>query len=157
MKTERVVYRSGSFIDYAGNKRNYIVAALSQVLPEDGYVIMNDEDLINFHSNDLDYDGKDVYVDYYRTIVPKSLSLGFAICNAGDTFNESIGKEIALGRARKKPQRQLFASNLGLINTKVVDAVLEQEMEYFESNPGTIITGYDHSKEQYLKNEKNNK
>lgn len=135
MVKNRVVYREGTFKDYAGNERKYIVAAVSELMPEKSSIMYIEES-----KNDVNLVIQDVV---------KKLSLGFAICSPEDKWNEELGKTIALGKAIKRPARVLYASHTGMINTEVVEAVINQEMRFFESNPGTIIAGYDKSKTQH--------
>ena len=72
------------------------------------------------------------------------------MCSPDDTFNEELGKEIALGKALKRPSGVLYASKAGMINTDLVDALISQEMLYFENNPGAVLAGYDKAKETFL-------
>ena len=43
----------------------------------------------------------------------------------------------------------MWVSHAGMINTDVVNALIEQEMKFFENNPGSIIAGYDEAKRKY--------
>ena len=130
MVKNRVVFREGSFIDYANRERKFIVAAVSQYVSE---VLVCTDDPAKINCDDI----------------CKKLSLGFAICSPEDKWNEDLGKTIALGKAIKRPARVMWVSNPGMINTRVVDALLEQEIEYFKINPGSIIAGYDEAKNKY--------
>ena len=121
MKKERVETLVDFFIDENGDKRYFVVAAISEVLPNEEAILVEDF--------------------CYEPIV-KGLKLGFAICNPIDEFNEELGKRIAIGRARKNEKYALYATELGYINYKLVKAFLEQEAEYFKANPATRIAGY---------------
>jgi len=134
MVKNRVVFRNGVFTDYKGNQRQYIVAAVSERIPEEGMVITANEDKVD---------------EIIISDVCKKLSLGFAICSPEDKWNEELGKTIALGKAVKRPSRVLYASHAGMINTDVVNALVNQEMKYFENNPGSIIAGYDEAQRKY--------
>lgn len=125
MKKERIETLVDHFVDDNGNERYFVIAAVSEVLTD-----YNDDPMFVI-SNSGDYHD-----------VVKGLKLGFAICNPIDTFNEQLGKTIAIGRARKNAEYALLASQLGYINTKLVRAFLEQEAEYFKSNPEYKIAGY---------------
>ena len=131
MVKQRVVFKSGKFTDYTGKERDYVVAAVSQLFSGSVQSI-NDK------------------FEYEFNFVNKKLSLGFAICSAEDKFNLELGKEIALGKALKRPSRIIFATDTGSINNKVVEAFIDQEMAHFEQNPGSVIAGYDQAKAKFL-------
>lgn len=129
MKKERIAYLVDSFVDANGDERHFVVAAVSEVFTDDdepSYVA-------------------DLYGNEICEVV-KGLKLGFSICNPTDTFNEEMGITIAVGRARKNAEYALAASSHGYINTKLVQAFLEQEAEYFKHNPEYQIKGYKHKK-----------
>lgn len=148
MKKERVETLVKSFTDENGEVRHFVIAAVSEVLPRnigESYMASGDEDEdeCELSHEVVCYDEWDSEtIDY----VVKSLRLGWAICNPVDTFNEEIGKQIAIGRARKNGTAALYATKLGYINTKVVRAFLEQEAEFFMENPATMIAGYKRKK-----------
>ena len=125
MKKERIETLVDSFVDANGDTRHFVVAAVSEMFTED------DEP-----GTVLNYLGDEV------GDVIKGLKLGFAICNPCDTFNEELGKTIAIGRARKNADYALLASEPGFINTPLVLAFLAQEAEYFKHNPESHIAGY---------------
>lgn len=125
MKKERIETLTDSFVDEKGETRHFILAAISEVFidfDEPAYVI-----------NEHDIAVAEVY---------KGIKLGFAICNPIDKFNEDLGKQIAIGRARKNREYALFATQLGYVNTTLVKAFLKQEAEYFKNNPERYIAGY---------------
>lgn len=82
----------------------------------------------------------------------KTVSVGVSVCRPFDTFNEELGKRIALGKAKKHIEHALYASDPGMINSKVVKALLEQEAEYFKRNPGRYLAGYDANAKKFTKN-----
>lgn len=125
MKKERIAYLVDSFVDSNGDERHFVVAAVSKVSTDD-----DDPTYVT------DIDGCDIQE------VVKGLKLGFAICNPTDKFDEKLGITIAVGRARKNAEYALLASETGYINTKLVQAFLEQEAEYFKRNPEYKIAGY---------------
>lgn len=140
MKKSTIETRVGSFVDYAGNERKYVIAAVSEVLPT------TQEDLfgIEYKVTRLtawDYSPEDV--------VKKRLSIGFSVCAPQDDFNEALGKEIAIGKALKRPVHVFYVNNIGLINTPVVEAILKQEMEFFEKHPETVVIGYNNARVKY--------
>lgn len=120
---ERVEYRIDSFTDYANIERKFIMAAVSQEV-----------DAVITDSNAVQHDGV------------KRLSIGVAICNPEDEFNEEVGKTIALGKARKGNKHAFYSTDSGLINRGVVNALLDQEVAFFKQCPGKYIAG---SKEVY--------
>lgn len=137
MVKNRVVYREGKFTDFKGNDRQYIVAAVSErtnnadgissIVIEEG---MKPDQLL-------------------MSDAVKRLSLGFAICSTEDKWDPILGQTIALGKAVKRPARVMWVSHAGMINTDVVNALIEQEMKFFENNPGSVIAGYDEAKKKY--------
>lgn len=119
---ERVEYRIDSFTDYANIERKFIMAAVSQEVDA-------------------------VITDYSDGV--KKLSIGVAICNPEDEFNEEVGKTIALGKARKGNKHAFYSTDSGLINRGVVNALLDQEVAFFKQCPGKYIAGYNTAKEVY--------
>ena len=148
MKKRKVEYRKGTFVDFSGRTREYIVAAVSELLPNAATVTgpgKKYDTPIQYHVTELCGDG---HVDIGDQVI-KRVSLGFAVCSPDDTFNEELGREIALGKALKRPAGVMYASKAGMINTDLVDALISQEMLYFENNPGAVLAGYDKAKEAY--------
>ena len=137
MVKNRVVYREGMFTDFKGNARQYTVAAVSEHLKnEDGV------------SSIVVEEGKTpMDLDFNYAI--KRLKLGFAICSPEDKWDPILGQTIALGKAVKRPARVMWVSHAGMINTDVVNALIDQEMKFFENNPGSVIAGYDDAKQKY--------
>lgn len=125
MKKERIEYLVDHFVDSNNDERYFVVAAVSEVftdIDEPAYV--------------ADVEGDGIFS------VVKGIKLGFAICNPTDKFDEKLGITIAVGRARKNAIYALVASELGYINTQLVQAFLRQEAEYFKNNPESRIAGY---------------
>lgn len=121
MKKERIITHVDSFVDANGDERHFVIAAVTE------------------HFEEGDVTAEDEY-NYYD--IAKGVKVGFAICNPTDTFNEELGKTIAVGRARKNADYALLATKAGYINTKLIQAFLEQEAEYFVNNPEYQIAGY---------------
>lgn len=117
MVKNRIEYRFGEFVDFAGRQRKYVVAAVSELID-----------------------------------CGKKLSLGFSICNPDDKWDEELGKKIALGKAIKRPSRVLYASHAGMINTDVVNALINQEMKYAEKAPSTVFKGYETAEKKWFEN-----
>lgn len=147
MKTNKIVYRKGTFTDHAGRKRPYVFAAVSG----------------QASSEDFSIEGPNFAI--------KSVGVGFSIVHPSDLnrtkkvkvkgvevevpiYNEAIGEQIAVGKATHyKNSRVLFTMEPGFINTKVVNALLEQEEAHFLSNPKAYIANYerDRVKDNYVK------
>lgn len=117
---EKVEFITGTFTDFTGRERNYVMAAVS--MPEnDGF--------------DLD---------------DKVLSIGVSVCRPNDAYNKELGIKIATGKARKYRDHALYTTDKGLINGTMVKALLEQEAKYFENNPGRYLAGYNSDMKKYL-------
>lgn len=125
---KRVEYIVDTFTDYAGTKRNFVMAAVS----------LSDETGVGIYENGNYVDSQD-----------KVLSIGVSVCRPNDTFNEELGKRIAEGKAVKYRNHAMYVTDAGLINDKVVKALLEQEAEYFKTNPGRYLAGYDNDARKF--------
>lgn len=125
MKKERIETLVDSFTDENGYTRHFVIAAISIVFDKS-----NEPDVV------LDSDAKQC-----QNVI-KGLKLGFSICNPVDEFDINLGIKIAIGRARKNSEYAVLVSEPGFINTKLVQAFLEQEAEYFKHNPESRIAGY---------------
>lgn len=136
MKVKKSVYLVDKFVDYTGTERPVTMCASSIECDVNNIFIGNFED------------------DEFCSIT-KILSLGIAVGHINDKncWNEEIGKKIALGRSLKWNVGSpiLVTSCKGFISTELVDAFLKKEMEHFKKDPGTYISGYNDSKERYLK------
>lgn len=153
---EHIETITSEFVDYKGEKHYFIIAAISQNFPKflnidknsNNVKIGNDRTPVFYEVNE--------YIEGYGTTeynisITKNLRIGISICNPVDKFNESIGKAKAIARARMSDP-VLFVKNAGLINSKVVRALLEQESEYLKNNPELLIKGYKESKLRYERN-----
>lgn len=120
---ERVEYRVDSFVDFTGMERKFVMVALSQeVCAEIGPdALLSD----------------------------KCLSIGVSVCQPEDEFDENMGVQIALGKARKLHNHALYSTDPGLINRGVVNALLDQEVAFFKQCPGKYLKGYDTAKAIY--------
>lgn len=128
MSRKKVQTLVDSFTDENGEVRNFVIAAIS--VPFDDYYDA-------FGSVTESYDD-----DYAEIYFAKGLKIGWAICNPIDSFSEELGTRIAIGRAEKNSEFALVATQPGYINTKMVQAFLEQEAEFFKANPQSKIKGY---------------
>ena len=121
---EKIVTVTSEFVDYKGLTHKFIVAAVSQ--PVDARIDIYDED------GDID--------DY--SDAQKVIKLGVAVCNPNDEFDEEKGKMIAINKARNSFDYAMFAVLPGMINTAVVNALVNQEVIFIKENPGRVIPGY---------------
>ena len=133
MKIKRTVYKVGEFIDYLGNTRKFIIAAVS--VTTEG-------------KTEVDIFGEGDYgLNTYTC--PKALAIGVSTCLPNDEFNEEIGLKIAVGKALKDRSHWIFTTDEGLINTGMVEGLLTQEIEYFKKNPGKYLKGYEEGKKKF--------
>lgn len=152
---EHIEVITDSFTDYAGKVHHFVIAAISQVLPtcssqlEDNPTECDDLDV----SHEVAIFIEDYGTHDYMGTVSKIVRLGISMCNPADTFNEKVGIHKATSRA-KKANPTLYASDPGIINTRVVRALLEQEAEYLKHNPENFITGYAEMRDRYLTRQK---
>jgi len=133
---EKVVFKSDYFKDFTGTPRQFTFAAVSSDAIDAEVIEMDD-------------------LSFKVENVKKELRIGIAVQNPRDFLHENIelSEIIALGKAKKDKScyAKLFVTNKGLINYKVVEALLEQEVEFFKQNPGKYIKGYNKDKELYQK------
>lgn len=128
-------YIEGSFIDFKGETHNVIVCALS-----------SSPDFVCFEVSDNDY-GE--FPEEFP--VERALSLGYSICNPEDEFDIDLGRNIARNRAEMSVPK-LVALERGIINTKLVDTFLKQELDFIINNPSKFIKGYDKQEQEYFEN-----
>lgn len=152
---EHVEFITDSFTDYAGKVHHFVIAALSQNLPDNVRDI--EDNPSGYDDAGVTYEVGEYIEDYgtenYIGTVSKVLRLGISICNPTDTFKEEVGARKAIARAHNaKPS--LYASNPGVINTGVVKALLEQEAQYLKNNPENFIPGYLEMRDRYLTRQK---
>ena len=144
MKQDIAEYLVDSFIDYKGDEHKVVLCALSQSpTSDDGY------DLMVAWSDGYEIDDtEDICHDVFRAV-----SLGYAICCPMDAkvFTEEIGKKIALNRAEKSIPK-FVSLEPGVVNTPLVKAFLQQEMEFIKKHPEKFIKGYEEAKARYDKN-----
>nr|DAN43815.1 MAG TPA: hypothetical protein [Caudoviricetes sp.] len=121
---KRTEFYEGIFVDFKGGEREYTIAAVSCLIDE------NDES-----AGDAEV---------------KQLRLGIAVRREGDEYSRGIGMAEAERKAMENPFTVLRADTLGVINQPVVEAVLKQEAEFFEKNPGKYLAAYNKDKEEYF-------
>lgn len=130
----RTNYHIDKFVDNKGIEREFIIAAVSIDLRKDKSVL-HSMSVISFDDYDMTYG------------IDKVLCIGIAVRRPEDTYDENLGMKIAEGKALKalsnpSKGKLLFASDAGLVNTKMVQALLEQEALHFKHNPSSYISGY---------------
>ena len=131
MKTN---YHIDKFVDDTGVEREFILAAVSIDLDKD-----------NILSNA--YAGVETETYYGNYPIDKVLCIGIAVRRIEDVYNEALGMKIAEGKALKalthaNKGKLIFVSDSGLVNTRMVQALLEQEALYFKRDPRSYIAGY---------------
>ena len=124
LKTE---YLCDKFVDYRNKEREFVLVAIS--VPVSSYIdVYNYSDEIKkFPCSHESY---------------KCLAIGMSIRHPDDKYDVEFGKKIAVGKALKGKGKYLFVTDSGLVNTKMVRALLEQEADYFKRNPESYIAGY---------------
>lgn len=140
---EIVNYRKGQFTDYVGNVHHFVVAAVSTTKPCDP-----DSDLYL-----TEYDN--AYGDLIDgEPINKALLIGIAICNPRDEFDEEKGKKIAYNKAvnvKSLHHPAIYTTRPGYINTAVVEAVLDNIVNYIGKDPGSVIPGYNDAEKKHAK------
>ena len=152
---EKIVYKVGKFIDFAGYEREVVLCAVSQecdIKAESNWLTFYEKVLTN----------TSIYGKVSYTVPPKQkdqlvkvLRLGISVQNPADKkSNSELGKTIALGKAKKDKScfGKIYSTNSGFINQKMVEALLDQEFEYFKNSPHVYIKGYKKDKELFEKN-----
>ena len=119
----KTVVKFGTFTDKDGLIHHVAVAGVSDNCDKEIHVYDNEEE---------EYTGE------YMCIT-KQFAIGFAICNPKDTFNEEIAKQMAVGRAKKKPYCVLVSTHPGIINTVTVDALVTSQLNHIISFPDKYI------------------
>lgn len=119
---DKIVFKVGTFVDFNNVERQVIFCAVST----------NCDEVL------------DSWEEPYLANINKKLLLGVSVQNVNDEPNLELGKVIAEGKARKQKSRigTIYSSNKGMINAKVVDALLEQELEHFKQSPQSYIKSY---------------
>ena len=163
----------GTFTDYRGMSRDFTMVAVSIPVKEDIAVFEthlafdieaeNDcREIHTFNYNSLKNYPKTTQASICEPIemqsrispVRKMLAIGVAVrCNRDKDLG--LGEYIAYGKALRNAGsgtgHVMFVSHGGMINTKMVRALLEQEAEHFAKDPGSYIKGYNIDRDRYLK------
>lgn len=141
MKQDIATYLVDSFVDYAGKEHKIIACALSQT-PEDSD---NTLKVCWVGSDNNIFPDANIYHDIYRLV-----TIGIAVCNPEDNFNEETGKKIAYNKAANiEYSPRIYTSNRGVITKELVDTFLKQQVQFIKENPEKVITGYLKAKADY--------
>lgn len=141
MKQDIATYLVDSFIDYAGKEHKLVACALSQT-PEDSDYNLK---VCWVDSEAKALNGANIYHDVYRLV-----TIGVAVCNPEDNFNEETGKKIAYNKAANiEYAPRLYTTNRGVITKELVDTFLKQQVQFVKENPEKVITGYLKAKADY--------
>lgn len=148
MKQDVVEYMTDSFVDFNGVERKIVACALSQT-PEpsdDGY---------NLCIGWTDAEGNTDIDDNDFAPVYRVVTVGIAVCNPVDKYDEEVGKKTAYNKALHDPKcPTIITKDKGVASRALVAAFMRQEVEFTKSNPERIIAGYNRKKERFDKREK---
>lgn len=141
MKQDIATYKIDSFIDYAGKEHKIIACALSESPENNTHRLkvgwIDDMNTLEIRDN-LNH-------EIYRMV-----SIGVAICNPTDTYDEAAGKKIAYSKAANMENvPRIYAHSKGIITKELVDTFLDQQVKFFKENPETLIPGYNAAKANY--------
>ena len=141
MKQDIATYLVDSFIDYAGKEHKLVACALSQT-PEDSAATLK---VCWVDSEDKALSSVNIYHDIYRLV-----TIGVAVCNPEDNFDEETGKKIAYNKAANiEYAPRIYTTNRGVITKELVDTFLKQQVQFIKENPEKVITGYLKAKADY--------
>lgn len=157
---------TGQFEDYRGNKRDFTMVAVSVPMDDNSAEVVMPVDVIREYTvkerQVLDDETGNLITEPEHTEryvdedivsvanVSKMLSVGVAVRSMRDTDN-GMGVRIAYGKALKYRDHRLYVTHPGMINTKMVQALIEQEAEHFRKDPGSYLVGYNADKARYQK------
>lgn len=141
MKQDIATYLVDSFIDYAGKEHKLVACALSQT-PEDADHTLK---VCWLNSKDSALCNANIYHNVYRLV-----TIGVAVCNPEDNFDEETGKKIAYNKAANiEYAPRIYTTNRGVITKELVDTFLKQQVQFIKENPEKVITGYLKAKADY--------
>jgi len=141
MKKDIVMFKNGSFVDFQGVTRQFIVCALStsNFKEHDAYLTI--------------YDGEGMTEGEVE--IPRAVFIGISICNPIDEWDEAKGKMIAEAKARgfkpDAPEKSavIFTTRAGMISETLVQALLDREVEHIKEDPEYAIKGYNQMKARW--------
>ena len=132
---EIVSYVQGCFNDFKGKEHQVIVCGVTTRYPK-----YETPEIIQYGENDW---------EEATWAVSKSLRIGVAICNPIDEFDLDKGHSMAYGRAMADDCIYLASSRPGMFNTKTVNCILNNYLDFIKRDPGSIIKGYNESEKRY--------
>lgn len=95
--------------------------------------IVKREDVWKDITDELGY-----FQSYFRK--GKRLSIGYAIYNPNDEYDEDFGIRIATHRAKKKPFCNILSDFSGEFNKETIDALLKVKGEYIATHIDEFVT-----------------
>lgn len=154
-------YVNGTFIDYLGRERRFIVCALSMpcfningeyhVMDKD--IIDTNDTIIKRFSDAVSQISEELYstgfIEIKRPkldnpvcgVVVREVRFGVAVLRADEEYNEELGKKIAYGKALKS-KLSMFVTDKRLISQLSIDAMLQHQATYIIENPDEYIKPY---------------
>ena len=123
-------------IDFAGKEHWFVIASSKQTIKSE---TKDPAEVVIYQE----------YEEEYAGFVGAGLSIGIAICNPLDEFDEATGIRVAQGRANNS-NPVLFANFPSQISDSLVEAYLLQEAEYIKANPHKFIAGYKNAEQKYF-------
>lgn len=142
MKQDIAIYKVDSFIDFAGKERKFVACALSESpLNDDLSLMVGWVDSYNHLQTN-----QSLCHNIYRIV-----TVGIAVCNPEDEFNEERGKSIARNKAANiESLPRLYTTAKGIITQEVVDTFLNQQIKFFKEHPESIIAGYKEAQDKHI-------
>ena len=146
MKQDIATYLVDSFVDFEGKEHKFVACAVSQSPESDDSRLMvgwvDDFDRLNA--------SEDLYHEVYRLV-----TVGFAVCNPNDEFDEEKGKKIAKHKASNMENLpRIYTPCKGVITSELVDTFLKQQVQFAKEEPERLIKGYDAAKRIYEETQK---
>lgn len=142
MKQDITTYLIDSFVDFEGKEHKIVACALSQSPePEPG-----DRMMVGWVNSENELLTSELICDEVYRLV----TVGIAICNPEDDFDEEKGKRLAYNKAANiETLPRIYTANKGVITSELVDTFLKQQVRFFKENPETLIRGYKEAEEAY--------
>ena len=76
----------------------------------------------------------DGVLSFLRPTTKRNLKYGFSICHSEDTFNEEVGKKLALKRAKKSPMGELETKYITTLCKDQINLILYGELKHIINN-----------------------
>lgn len=151
MKKEIVQYATGKFKHFDGKEREFTVCMVS-ISPE-----MNDDDTTSYYQNE---DGDFLFENeclIYTKACSKGIianweryvNFGVSVRNPNDSYNETIAKKIAYGKANSSKGYTVAFDDLALMSTDVANALLKNFVDKVSNDPSLAIQNYEEQEEAY--------